>query len=81
MPTDIMTAVMDGCQAIVPIRALSRRYAAVVSIITMTDAAFGEDVRKHIDEGMNGHVSKPIAPQAPCARLSETIAKKHLDPS
>ena len=47
----------------------------------MTDAAFGEDVRKHIEESMNGHVSKPIAPQAPCARLSETIAKKHLDPS
>ena len=41
----------------------------------------GEDVRKHIEESMNGHVSKPIAPQAPCARLSETIAKKHLDPS
>ena len=76
-----MTPVMDGCHAAVAICALSRRDAAAVSIITVTDGAFGEDVRKHIDEGMNGHVSKPIAPQAPCARLSETIAKKHLDPS
>jgi len=81
VPTDIMTPVMDGCHAAVAICALSRRDAAAVSIITVTDGAFGEDVRKHIEESMNGHVSKPIAPQAPCARLSETIAKKHLAPS
>lgn len=59
---DLRMPVLDGLTAARQIRALGREDAKTVPIIAMTADAFAEDVRKCIDAGMNGHVSKPIDP-------------------
>jgi signal transduction histidine kinase/CheY-like chemotaxis protein len=59
---DIRMPVLDGCEATKEIRELRRPDAAVIPIIAMTADAFAEDVRKFIDDGMNGHIAKPIDP-------------------
>lgn len=57
---DIMMPVMDGLTATETIRALERPDAGTIPIIAMTANAFGEDVRKCLDAGMNDHLAKPL---------------------
>ena len=67
---DLRMPVMDGLSAAAAIRALDRPDAGTVPIIAMTADAFDEDVRKCLDAGMNGHIAKPIDPEAMYAALS-----------
>ncbi|MGN0587639.1 MAG: ATP-binding protein [Oscillospiraceae bacterium] len=57
---DIRMPVMDGAEATKLIRQADRRDAKTVPIIAMSANAFDEDMKKSIDCGMNGHLSKPI---------------------
>lgn len=57
---DVMMPVMDGLEATMKIRSLSRPDAQSIPIIAMTANAFDEDVEKTLSAGMNEHLSKPI---------------------
>ena len=57
---DIRMPVMDGLEATKRIRTLGRADSRTIPIIAMTANAFDEDMKKSIDSGMNGHLSKPI---------------------
>ena len=67
---DVRMPVMNGLEAARQIRALERADAKSIPIIAMTADAFEDDIRKCLDAGMNGHISKPIDPQ----RLYGTLA-------
>ena len=73
---DIRMPVMDGYKATAAIRALPRADAAAIPIIAMTADAFEDDVRKCLDAGMNGHVAKPIEPQALYKALLSLLKKQ-----
>ncbi|MBR5127306.1 MAG: response regulator [Roseburia sp.] len=58
---DIRMPVMDGLEAAKKIRSMENRVdGAQIPIIAMTANAFEEDVKKSLEAGMNGHLSKPI---------------------
>ena len=57
---DIQMPVMNGLEATKKIRHLNREDAKKVPIIAMTANAFNEDMKKSIQSGMNGQLSKPI---------------------
>lgn len=58
---DIRMPVMDGLEATKIIRTMENRPdGAGIPIIAMTANAFEEDVKKSLEAGMNGHLSKPI---------------------
>lgn len=61
---DIRMPIVDGYGATKQIRALSRSDAKTIPIIAMSADAFADDVRKCLNVGMNGHVAKPIDPDA-----------------
>jgi CheY-like chemotaxis protein len=68
---DIQMPVMDGCEASRQIRALSDKKKAEVPIIAMTANAFGDDLKKSKEAGMNAHLAKPID----VGMLTETLAQ------
>ena len=57
---DIQMPVMDGLEATRIIRRSDHPRAATIPIIAMTANAFDEDMKKSVESGMNGHLSKPI---------------------
>ena len=57
---DIRMPVMDGIEATKRIRNTDRIDAFTVPIIAMTANAFDEDMKKSVECGMNGHLTKPI---------------------
>ena len=57
---DIRMPVMDGLEATKLIRRSERADAAAIPVIAMTANAFDDDMKKSIECGMNGHISKPI---------------------
>ena len=58
---DIMMPRMNGYEAAQAIRTMKgRSNGRTIPIIAMTANAFAEDVRRSLDAGMNGHLSKPI---------------------
>lgn len=57
---DIRMPVMDGIEATKRIRGSDRPDAARIPIIAMTANAFDEDMKKSVECGMNGHLTKPI---------------------
>lgn len=58
---DIRMPVMDGLEATKVIRSMeSRPDGRMIPIVAMTANAFEEDVKKSLEAGMNGHLSKPI---------------------
>lgn len=57
---DIRMPVMDGMEATRRIRTLGKDDSRSVPIIAMTANAFDEDMKKSIENGMNGHLTKPI---------------------
>ena len=61
---DIRMPVMDGIQAAKQIRASSRMDAGTIPIIALTANAYDEDVKHCKEAGMNGHLAKPIEPEA-----------------
>jgi len=67
---DVHMPVMEGYEATMKIRALTRKDAKSVPIIAMTADAFVEDIKKAHDAGMNGHIAKPIDPRQIYTTLS-----------
>lgn len=57
---DIRMPVMDGMEATRQIRTLGKEDSRKIPIIAMTANAFDEDMKKSLENGMNGHLSKPI---------------------
>lgn len=57
---DIRMPVMDGLEATRRIRTSGKEDSRTIPIIAMTANAFDEDMKKSIESGMNGHLSKPI---------------------
>lgn len=57
---DIMMPVMDGLDAARAIRAMDREDCRTVPIIAMSANAFDDDLKKSVECGMNGHLSKPV---------------------
>ncbi|MBQ2640946.1 MAG: amino acid permease [Lachnospiraceae bacterium] len=68
---DIQMPVMDGYEAAEKIRGLDDPEKAGIPMIAVTANAFGEDVRKALEKGMDGHISKPIDP----GQLSDTLSR------
>ena len=68
---DVQMPVLDGYEATVEIRALPDPDLAAIPIYAVTANAFGEDVQKAADIGMNGHLAKPIDPE----KLREILAE------
>ena len=57
---DVQMPVMDGYEATRAIRALEDKALSNIPIIAMTANAFEEDRRAALENGMNGHIAKPI---------------------
>ncbi len=57
---DIRMPVMDGIEATKQIRGADRADAYTVPVIAMSANAFDEDMKKSVECGMNGHLTKPI---------------------
>ena len=71
---DVRMPVMDGLEAARIIRTQKDRPdGAVIPIIAMTANAFEEDVKKSLEAGMNGHLSKPIDIKKMYALLDEVL--------
>lgn len=57
---DIMMPVMDGLEAARTIRGMAREDCRTIPIIAMSANAFDDDLKKSVECGMNGHLSKPV---------------------
>jgi CheY-like chemotaxis protein/two-component sensor histidine kinase len=57
---DIMMPVMDGLEATKAIRAMEREDLKTIPIIAMSANVFDDDMKKSVECGMNGHLSKPV---------------------
>ena len=57
---DIMMPVMNGLEAARAIRSMEREDCRTVPIIAMSANAFDDDLKKSVECGMNGHLSKPV---------------------
>ena len=57
---DIQMPNMDGYKATQEIRHFSDKKKANIPIVAMTANAFEEDKKKAMEQGMNGHIAKPI---------------------
>ncbi len=56
---DIIMPVMDGHEAVIAIRNSNESYKNV-SIVALTANVMADEVARCLDEGMNGHIEKPI---------------------
>lgn len=72
---DIRMPVMDGLEATKRIRTLGRVDSRSIPIIAMTANAFDEDMKKSIESGMDGHLTKPIDIDKLYKVLQATIGK------
>ncbi|MCI8554248.1 MAG: response regulator [Clostridiales bacterium] len=57
---DIMMPVMDGLEAARTIRGMEREDCHTIPIVAMSANAFDDDLKKSVECGMNGHLSKPV---------------------
>ncbi len=73
---DIQMPVMDGLEATRIIRRSNHPRAATIPIIAMSANAFDEDMKKSVESGMNGHLSKPIDIDKFFQTISGFVAKK-----
>lgn len=70
---DIMMPVMDGLEATRAIRAMDREDCHTIPIVAMSANAFDDDLKKSVECGMNGHLSKPVEVDKLYRTLSEII--------
>lgn len=68
---DIQMPDMDGYEATKNIRNLTDKEKADIPIVAMTANAFEEDKKKALENGMNGHIAKPIDVQ----KLEQTVVR------
>jgi len=73
---DIRMPVMNGYEAAGAIRKMDRPDAGTTVIIAMTADAFADDVKKSLDAGMDGHISKPIDPENMFRTIAEAVANR-----
>lgn len=57
---DILMPVMDGLDATRAIRSMDREDCHTIPIVAMSANAFDDDLKKSVECGMNGHLSKPV---------------------
>ncbi len=57
---DTHMQVMDGFEATKQIRALSNKEASAVPIISLSETALAEDIKKSLDAGMDDYIIKPV---------------------
>lgn len=72
---DVQMPIMDGYEATVKIRELSREDAGLVPIIAMTANVYKEDVDRAMESGMNGHLAKPVDVEALMKYLAPLAGK------
>ncbi len=70
---DIMMPVMDGLEATRAIRSMEREDCKTVPIVAMSANAFDDDLKKSVECGMNGHLSKPVEVDKLYSTLGEII--------
>lgn len=70
---DIMMPVMDGLEATRTIRSMEREDCRTLPIIAMSANAFDDDLKKSVECGMNGHLSKPVEVDKLYRTLAEVI--------
>ncbi len=70
---DIMMPVMDGLDATRAIRSMEREDCRSVPIVAMSANAFDDDLKKSVECGMNGHLSKPVEVDKLYQTLREVI--------
>lgn len=73
---DIRMPIMDGFEATRRIRTMGKENSRSIPIIAMTANAFDEDMKKSLDSGMNGHLSKPIETEKLLKMLRRCILSK-----
>ena len=73
---DIMMPVMNGLDATRAIRSMDREDCRTVPIVAMSANAFDDDLKKSVECGMNGHVSKPVEVDKLYQTLNEIIGDK-----
>ena len=73
---DIMMPVMDGLEAARTIRSMEREDCHTIPIIAMSANAFDDDLKKSVECGMNGHLSKPVEVDKLYQMLDEAIRNK-----
>lgn len=74
---DIRMPVMNGIEATKCIRELDRPDARTIPIIALTASAFAEDVKKCLEAGMTGHLSKPFNPDQLYSTLKTILGATH----
>jgi len=75
---DMKMPVMDGLQATRAIRAILGRFSSdpfTVPILAMTANAFADDRVRCLAAGMNGHIAKPVEPEALYSTLMQWLLK------
>ena len=72
---DIMMPVMDGLEATRTIRGMERPDCRTIPIIAMSANAFDDDLKKSVECGMNGHLSKPVEVEKLYQTLDTVIHK------
>ena len=73
---DMQMPQMDGCEATITIRVLSRPDAKIIPIIAVTANAFTEDIAATTAAGMNAHISKPIDFTILCQVLEKMTGRR-----
>ena len=73
---DIMMPVMNGLEAARAIRSMEREDCHTIPIIAMSANAFDDDLKKSVECGMNGHLSKPVEVDKLYRTLDEVIRGK-----
>ena len=73
---DIMMPVMDGLAATRAIRAMAREDCHTIPIVAMSANAFDDDLKKSVECGMNGHLSKPVDVEKLYQTLGEIVLRK-----
>ena len=72
---DMRMPEMDGLEATRVIRASDHADAKSIPIIALTANAFGEDVQRSLQAGLNAHLSKPVEPKLLFETLEKLIRK------
>ncbi len=73
---DIQMPVMDGFEAASRIRAVNKRYAAIVPIVAMTADAFISDIKNGSIADFDDYVIKPVKPQDLYSKLIDIFRRR-----